>query len=156
MFPNMDRKQIFKMIKSLLYRLYCVIIRCLFFISRRKYIWFPCYNGEGQESGAIMCKVNTGALVQTDADLQNLITSIILRQTEPFTKETIEDQLLTKLEGSAFSTEDKKREQALKTCERTLEFMMLSSSIRSMGIDDQRYRLALPFPSYNPAMMNMG
>ena len=116
---------------------------------------FPCRGGDSQESGAIMCKVKTGSLVQTDTDLQHLITSIILRQTKPFTKESIEEQLLGKLEGSAFSTENKKREQALKACERTLKFMMLSSSIRSMGIDDQHYRLVLSFPYYNPAMMNM-
>ena len=124
--------------------------------SQCKYIWFPYCGGDGQESGTVMCKIKTGALVETDADLQNLITSVILRQTEPFTKETIEGQLLANLEGSAFSAEDEKREQAIKTCKRTLKFMMLSSSIRSMGVDDQRYRLALSFPSYNPAMMNMG
>lgn len=148
--------QIYAAIKSLLFCSRYVIINCLPpFRLNANMFGFPCRSGDSQESGAIMCKVKTGALVQTDTDLQNLITSIILRQTKPFTKETIEEQLLSKLEGSVFSTENKKREQALKTCKRTLKFMMLSSSIRSMGIDDQHYRLVLSFPSYNPAMMNM-
>lgn len=103
-----------------------------------------------------MCKVKTGSHVETYADLQNLITSIILRQTEPFTKETIEKQLEIKLDGSIFSTEPNKLTQAKQACERTLQFMILSSSIRSTGIDDGRYRLALSFPSFNPSMMDVG
>ena len=100
-----------------------------------------------------MCKVKTGAEVQTAADLQNLVTSVILRQTDPFSKEMIKDQVLSKLEGSEFLSDEENQAQVLRTCERTLKFMVLSSSIRSKGMDDNRYRLTLSFPSYNSSMM---
>lgn len=100
-----------------------------------------------------MCKVRTGADVQTTADLQNLVTSVILRQTQPFSKDTIKNQVLTKLAGSEFLGDEIKRTQVIKVCERTLKLMVLSSSIKSKGMDDDCYRLTLPFPSYNPSMM---
>lgn len=100
-----------------------------------------------------MCKVKTGTDVQTAADLQNLVTSVILRQVHPFSKDTIKEQVLSKLEGSEFSSDDEKKTQVLKLCDRTLKFMVLSSSIRSKGMDDNRYRLTLSFPSYHPSMI---
>ena len=84
-----------------------------------------------------MCKVRTGADVQTTADLQNLVTSVILRQTHPFSKDR------------------KKQTQVIKICERTLKLMVLSSSIKSKGMDNDCYHLALSFPSYNPSMMSV-
>ena len=100
-----------------------------------------------------MCQVRTGANVQTVADLQNLVTSVILRQTQPFSKDNIKEQVFNKLVGSEFLTDAEKRTQVIKICDRTLKFMVLSSSIRSKGMDDDRYRLTLSFPSYNPSMM---
>lgn len=102
-----------------------------------------------------MCKVRTGADVQTTADLQNLVTSVILRQTQPFSKDTIKKQVLSKLAGSEFLSDGKKQTQVIKICERTLKLMVLSSSIKSKGMDDDCYRLALSFPSYNPSMMSV-
>ncbi len=103
-----------------------------------------------------MCKVKTGEQVQTTPDLQNLVTSTILRQTQPFTAGSIEDQVATLLEGSPFLQDVALRPQVAQICERTLQYMLMSRGIRSVGMDSDLYRLALAFPSYNPAMMHVG
>ena len=47
-----------------------------------------------------MCKIKEGAAVQSKGDLQNLVTSVILRQTSTFSSEDIYQVAKTKLVGS--------------------------------------------------------
>lgn len=104
---------------------------------------YPC--AEGLESGVIsMCKVKTGAAVRTSADLQNLVTSSILRQPKPFTKSEIITQILKLLVNSPYASE---KEQICDTCDHTIMFMELAGNIRSTA--DNHYRLTVSFPSYN-------
>lgn len=88
-----------------------------------------------------VCRVKEGVDVRTLADLQNLVTSVILRQDGVFTKEELKDTLESKLSGSHFVQE----EEPNALCERTFNMLRLAKYIRST---DDGYYLAAPLPSY--------
>lgn len=90
-----------------------------------------------------MCKVKEGADVQTKGDLQNLITSVILRQTSMFSSEDIYQAANTKLVGSGFQN----CRETEKRCKDTISALYLIDCLKSEG--KGRYSLAMSFPSVN-------
>ena len=90
-----------------------------------------------------MCKIKEGAAVQTKGDLQNLVTSVILRQTSTFSAEEIYQVAKTKLVGSEYQN----RPELKKRCEDTISTLYLIDCLRSVG--KGRYSLAMSFPSVN-------
>lgn len=54
-----------------------------------------------------MCHVATGKDVTTKADLQNLVTSLILKQEQAFTSEKIAETAKQELSGSAWDTKER-------------------------------------------------
>ena len=85
--------------------------------------------------------IKYGSDVKTNADLQNLVTSVILRQADSFTEETIYSEVLKKLDGSAFvnSSDVKKR------CDDTLNTLFNIGGIKF--VNDGAYKLSIGFPS---------
>ena len=90
-----------------------------------------------------MCNVKEGKDVKTKGDLQNLVTSVILRQTSEFTVDDIYNGTLARLVGSDFydSLEVKQR------CEETITTLFLINCLESLG--HGKYKLAMSFPSVN-------
>lgn len=60
-----------------------------------------------------MCKVKTGRNVRTDRDLQNLITSVILRQRRSFDKNVIVTQTRNKLRDSEMQLDNQEIEKMI-------------------------------------------
>lgn len=90
-----------------------------------------------------MCKIKEGTAVQTNGDLQNLITSIILRQTATFSSEEIYKYVMAKLSGSKYENSLELKER----CEDTISTLYLIDCLRS--VEKGRYSLAMSFPSVN-------
>jgi len=90
-----------------------------------------------------MCKVKEGVAVKTVGDLQNLVTSVILRQTSAFSIEDIYRATRDKLNGSLYDNE----EDVKKRCEETISTLYLIDCLRNVG--SERYSLAMSFPSVN-------
>lgn len=88
-----------------------------------------------------MCRVKEGAAVVTSADLQNLVTSTILRQTSIFSSEDICADLQSKLEGSQFLGKPEVRRK----CDETIATLHSVDYLRA--IDATRYKLTMAFPS---------
>lgn len=88
-----------------------------------------------------MCRVKEGAAVVTSADLQNLVTSIILRQTSTFSAQDIFANLQSKLVGSQFLNS----QEARRRCDETIETLHSVDYLRA--IDTIRYKLTMSFPS---------
>lgn len=90
-----------------------------------------------------MCKIKEGAAVQTIGDLQNLVTSVILRQTSTFSAEDIYQAARTKLVGSNYLDHPELKQR----CEDTLSTLFIIDCIRSVGKGE--YSLAMSFPAIN-------
>ena len=90
-----------------------------------------------------MCNVKEFKDVKTKGDLQNLVTSVILRQTSEFTVDDIYNGTLARLVGSDFydSLEVKQ------LCEESIDVLFLINGLKSVG--KGKYKLALSFPSVN-------
>ncbi len=88
-----------------------------------------------------MCRVKEGVAVVTNGDLQNLVTSIILRQTSVFSSQDIVATLQNKLVGSQFhgSPEVQRR------CDETIATLYSVDYLQA--IDTGRYKLSMSFPS---------
>jgi len=94
-----------------------------------------------------MCKIKEGVAVQTIGDLQNLVTSVILRQTSSFSVEDICAATTEKLKGSLYNNEA----DVKKRCEETISTLYLIDCLRSVG--NKHYSLAMSFPSVNSLYM---
>jgi hypothetical protein len=88
-----------------------------------------------------MCNIKTGTNVQTEGDLQNLVTSVILRQTSEFSVDDIYNGVRAKLTGSVYynSPEVKRR------CEDTINTLFIIDSIKVK--DHGKYQLSMSFPA---------
>lgn len=90
-----------------------------------------------------MCNVREGADVRTKGDLQNLITSVILRQTSTFSFADIYQAANRKLAGSEYQN----RQEIEKRCKDTISALYLMDCLKSEG--KGQYSLAMSFPSVN-------
>lgn len=90
-----------------------------------------------------MCKIKEGIAVKTTGDLQNLVTSVILRQTSTFSVEDICEATRKKLSGSSYDNES----DIKKRCAETISTLYLIDCLRDVG--NGRYSLAISFPSVN-------
>lgn len=90
-----------------------------------------------------MCNVKEGKDVKTKGDLQNLITSVILRQTSEFSVDDIYNSTLARLTGSDYydSLEVKQG------CEDTIETLFIIDCLKSDG--HGKYQLAMSWPAVN-------
>ena len=88
-----------------------------------------------------MCRVKDGANVISNADLQNLVTSVILRQTSTFSAEDICAKIQGKLIGSRF----KDSIEVSKKCEETISTLYLIDCLRTT--ESGKYKLVMTFPS---------
>lgn len=90
-----------------------------------------------------MCNVKEGKEVKTKGDLQNLVTSVILRQTSEFSVDDIYNGTLARLVGSDFydSLEVKQR------CEDTIGTLFSIDCLDVVG--HGKYKLHMSFPSVN-------
>ena len=90
-----------------------------------------------------MCNVKEGKDVKTKGDLQNLVTSVILRQTSEFTVDDIYNGTLARLVGSDFydSLEVKQR------CEDTISTLFIIDCLDVVG--HGKYKLHMSFPAVN-------
>ena len=68
-----------------------------------------------------MCKIKTGKNICTDQDLQNLITSVILRQSRSFTINLIAEQTRDKLKDSNIALKDQQVEKMVSNTLNVLE-----------------------------------
>lgn len=73
------------------------------------------------KGGSKMCKIKTGKNVNCDKDLQNIVTSIILRQNYFFNESSILKVIHTKLKNSALINQDTKIENIIHTTFNVLE-----------------------------------
>ena len=87
--------------------------------------------------------IKYGIDVKTNADLQNLITSVILRQTGNFTDESIYSEVSEKLIDSVF----KNNPNVEKRCRDTIETLFNIGSIKV--VNDGTYQLSMSWPSIN-------
>lgn len=60
-----------------------------------------------------MCKVKTGKAIQTNRDVQNLITSVILRQKSDFSKNKIMMEMINKMQEAEMKIEENQVEQMI-------------------------------------------
>lgn len=88
-----------------------------------------------------MCRVREGADVISKADLQNLVTSVILRQTSTFSAKEISDRIRLKLEGSRYYDSHEVEER----CRETISTLYTINCI--LSVEKGRYKLAMSFPS---------
>ena len=77
-----------------------------------------------------MCKIKVGKEVQDYKDLQNLVTSVILRQESDFTKLDLINEISKKLVDSNFSKNQKNIERMT---DRTLEILERVEFIEEHG-----------------------
>lgn len=88
-----------------------------------------------------MCRIKEGADIKTTADLQNLVASVILRQTTDFSLEDVCHRVEIKAEGSQLNNS----KEILKRCSETISALYLIDCIRS--IEKNRYKLTMTFPA---------
>lgn len=88
-----------------------------------------------------MCNVKEGINVKTKGDLQNLVTSVILRQTSEFSLDDIYNDTRARLTGSDYydSLETKQ------LCEDTVNKLFSISCLKSIG--HGKYQLAMSWPA---------
>lgn len=89
-----------------------------------------------------MKDVKEGVNVVSHADLQNLVASVILRQTDTFTQESIYKVVKNKLRDSAFQDDFV---LVNKHIAETISALFLCSGIKCE--QEGRYKLNLSFPS---------
>lgn len=88
-----------------------------------------------------MCNVKEGPEVKTKADLQNLVTSVLLRQKNEFTLDDIIQGANARLVGSAYF-ESKELEEC---CKNTLNTLFNINSIRS--VSKGKWKLTMSWPA---------
>lgn len=88
-----------------------------------------------------MCRVKEGVAVSSGADLQNLVTSVILRQTSTFSIDDICKAMVYKLQGSRYE----KSAEVRKRCEDTVSILYMTNCLKSAG--SEQYKLAMSFPA---------
>lgn len=88
-----------------------------------------------------MCRIKEGADIRTAADLQNLVTSVILRQTETFSIQDVCLRIKDKATGSSLDN----LEEINKRCLETISALYLIDCIRNTG--ENEYKLTMTFPS---------
>lgn len=90
-----------------------------------------------------MCNVKEGKDVKTKGDLQNLVTSVILRQTSEFSVDDIYNGVRVRLTGSEYyeSPEVKQR------CEDTINTLFIYDCLKSLG--HGKYLLKMSWPAVN-------
>lgn len=86
-------------------------------------------------------RVKENENVKTRADLQNLVTSVILRQTDEFTLDDIVRAANLRLVGSSYYA----TEELTARCDDTLNTLFLFNGIQLVGKD--RYCLGLSWPA---------
>ena len=91
-----------------------------------------------------MCNVKEGVNVKTKGDLQNLVTSVFLRQTSSFSVEDIYIGVLARLKDSDWYDSP----EVIQYCEDTLTTLFINDCIRSDG--HGKYKLYIAFPSIIP------
>lgn len=95
------------------------------------------------ESGVIlMCTVRLGMNIQSTADLQNLITSIILREKSLFTLDDVVSETKKNVLDSMFQESDDKIKEM---CQDTITKLALFDCIQS--VDGNSFKLSISFPS---------
>lgn len=87
-----------------------------------------------------MCNVKTGANVKHKGDLQNLITSVILRQSGMFTKDDVIRGVRAKLQGSVYIDSG----EVIQRIDDTLHQLFV---INCLTCDGKQYQLSMSFPS---------
>ena len=85
--------------------------------------------------------VKENANVKTKTDLQNLVTSVILRQTEEFTLEDVIRSANSRLVGSTYYESEELKER----CNDTLNTLYLIGSIS--GTPKGKYTLTMSWPA---------
>ena len=88
-----------------------------------------------------MCRVKVGNSVVSNSDLQNLVTSVILRQTSTFSVEDITGIIKRMLIGSSFQD----TAEVAKRCEKTISVLYLNDCLRTT--ESGQYKLTMSFPS---------
>lgn len=88
-----------------------------------------------------MCRIKEGANIKTEADLQNLVASVILRQTTAFSLEDVCNRVETKAVGSQLNNS----KEIMKRCSETISALYLIDCIRN--IENNRYKLTMTFPA---------
>ena len=91
-----------------------------------------------------MCNVKEGTDVKTKGDLQNLVTSVILRQISEFTVDDIYNGTLARLVGSDFYDSLKVKQR----CEDTISTLFIIDCLEVVG--HGQYKLHMSFPSVVP------
>ena len=91
-----------------------------------------------------MCNIKEHEDVKTIGDLQNLVTSVILRQTSEFSVDDIYNGTRARLIGSSYydSLEVKQR------CEDTINTLFIIDCLEVVG--HGKYKLHMSFPSVVP------
>lgn len=95
-----------------------------------------------------MCNIKTGADVKHHGDLQNLVTSTILRQVDAFSVEDIYNQVNEKLVGSKYCNAGLVRQLCADTID-TLYNICGLSVVDTNPNKTNRYRLTLSWPAIN-------
>lgn len=91
-----------------------------------------------------MCNVKEGKDVKAKGDLQNLVTSVILRQTSEFTVDDIYNGTLARLVGSDFYDNLEVRQR----CEDTIHTLFNIDCLKILG--HGKYQLAMSWPAVVP------
>lgn len=91
-----------------------------------------------------MCNVKEGKDIKTKGDLQNLITSVILRQTSEFTVDDIYNDTLARLVGSDFSNSLEVKQR----CKVTISTLFIIDCLDV--VEHGKYKLHMSFPSVIP------
>ncbi|MBQ8805936.1 MAG: hypothetical protein IJZ68_05585 [Bacteroidaceae bacterium] len=90
-----------------------------------------------------MCKIKTGEEVKHRGDLQNVITSVILRQTGVFTKDAVVEQARKQLIGSKYESGLEVNEMVMET----LNSLFNVNAVKSDG--HGKYQLCASWPAIN-------
>lgn len=90
-----------------------------------------------------MCNVKEGRDVKNDGDLQNLITSVILRQTLEFSVDDIYNGVRDRLTGSDYYDSLEVRQR----CEDTIHTLFNINCLKILG--HGKYQLAMSWPAVN-------
>ena len=90
-----------------------------------------------------MCNIKEGKDVKTKGDLQNLVTSVILRQMSEFSVDDIYNCTRAKLVGSVYYDSLEVKQY----CEDTINTLFNINSLKSDG--HGKYQLAMSWPAVN-------
>ena len=88
-----------------------------------------------------MCNVKEGVNVKTKGDLQNLVTSVFLRQASSFTVEDVYNGILDRLKGSDWYNSPEVKQ----CCKDTLTTLFINDCIRHDEYG--KYKLSMSFPA---------